>query len=41
MKIKVKEIIEGCMPVRIEGDKSDCFDLVLAEEVTLKKVNFT
>lgn len=37
MKIKVKEIIEGCMPVRIKGDKSDCFDLVLGEDVTLKK----
>lgn len=37
MKIKVKEIVEGCMPVRVEGDKSDCFDLVLGEDVTLKK----
>lgn len=37
MKIKVKEIVEGCMPVRTEESKSDCFDLVLAEDVTLKK----
>lgn len=37
MKIKVKEIVEGCMPVRVGGDKSDCFDLVLGEDVTLKK----
>lgn len=37
MKIKVKEIVEGCMPVRVEGDRSDCFDLVLGEDVTLKK----
>ena len=37
MKVKVKEITLGCMPIRVEGDKSDCFDLVLAEEVTLKK----
>ena len=37
MKIKVKEIVEGCMPVRTEGSKSDCFDLVLAEDITLKK----
>lgn len=37
MKIKVKEIVEGCMPIRVEGDKSDCFDLVLGEDVTLKK----
>lgn len=37
MKIKVKEIVEGCMPVRTEESKSDCFDLVLAEDVALKK----
>ena len=37
MKVKVKEITLGCMPIRVEGDKSDCFDLVLAEDVTLKK----
>lgn len=40
MKIKIKEITEGCMPIRVEGDKSDCFDLVLAEDVTLKKGEF-
>lgn len=37
MKIKVKEITKGCFPVRTGGDKSDCFDLCLAEDVTLKK----
>ena len=37
MKIKVKEITKGCFPVRTGEDKSDCFDLCLAEDVTLKK----
>lgn len=37
MKIKVKEIVENCMPVRSGGEKSDCFDLCLAEDITLKK----
>ena len=37
MNIKIKEIIEGCLPVRTGGVKSDCFDLFLAEDVTLKK----
>lgn len=37
MKIKIKEIIKGCFPVRTEGNKSDCFDLFLAEDITLKK----
>lgn len=37
MKIKVKEIIEGCFPVRTNNESSDCFDLFLAEDVTLKK----
>ena len=37
MKIKVKEITRGCFPVRTGEDKSDCFDLCLAEDVTLKK----
>lgn len=37
MKIKVKEIIEGCMPVRTGDGKSDCFDLILGEDITLKK----
>lgn len=37
MKIKIKEIVDGCMPIRVEGDKSDCFDLVLGEDITLKK----
>lgn len=37
MKIKVREIIEGCMPVRSGEGKSDCFDLILGEDVTLKK----
>lgn len=37
MKIKVKEIIEGCMPIRSGEGKSDCFDLFLGEDVTLKK----
>lgn len=40
MKIKIKEIELGCMPIRVEGDKSDCFDLRLAEDVTLKKGEF-
>lgn len=37
MKIRVKEIIEGCMPVRVNGANSDMFDLILGEDVTLKK----
>ena len=37
MKIKIKEIIEGCFPVRTGEGKSDCFDLILGEDVTLKK----
>lgn len=37
MKIKVKEIVEGCFPVRTGNTKSDCFDLRLAEDVVLKK----
>lgn len=37
MRIKIKEIIQGCFPVRTNGDRSDCFDLVLGEDVTLKK----
>lgn len=37
MKIKVKEITKGCFPVRTNGKSSDCFDLILAEDVTLKK----
>lgn len=37
MKIKVKEIVEGCMPVRVNGVNSDMFDLILGEDVTLKK----
>lgn len=37
MLIKVKEITEGCFPVRTNGIKSDCFDLCLAEDVVLKK----
>lgn len=37
MNIKVKEITKGCFPVRTNGSKSDCFDLCLAEDVTLKK----
>ena len=37
MKIKVKEITEGCFPVRTNDKNSDCFDLFLAEDVTLKK----
>lgn len=37
MKIKVKEIVEGCIPVRVNGIKSDMFDLILGEDVTLKK----
>ena len=37
MKIKVKEITEGCFPVRSNGSASDCYDLFLAEDVTLKK----
>ena len=37
MKIKVKEITSGCFPIRTGEDKSDCFDLCLAEDVTLKK----
>ena len=37
MKIKVKEITEGCFPVRSNGEASDCYDLFLAEDVTLKK----
>lgn len=35
--IKVKVVEEGCMPVRSGKGKSDCFDLTLAETVTLKK----
>ena len=37
MKIKVKEITKGCFPVRSNGEASDCYDLFLAEDVTLKK----
>lgn len=37
MKIKVKEITAGCIPVRSGGVKSDCFDLYMAEDVSLKK----
>ncbi len=37
MKIKVKEITPGCFPVKTGGDKSDCFDLCLAEDVIMKK----
>lgn len=37
MKIKVKEITEGCFPVRSNGQASDCYDLFLAEDITLKK----
>lgn len=37
LKIKVKEITEGCFPVRANGVASDCYDLFLAEDVKLKK----
>lgn len=37
MKIKVKEITSGCFPIRTGLTKSDCYDLVLAEDVTMKK----
>ena len=37
MKIKVKEIIKGCAPIRSNGELSDCFDLRLAEDINLKK----
>lgn len=37
MKIKVKEITKGCFPVRSNDKDSDCYDLFLAEDVTLKK----
>lgn len=37
MKVKVKELVEGCFPVRTEDSKSDCFDLCLAEDVSIKK----
>lgn len=37
MKIKVKEITKGCFPVRSNGEASDCYDLFLAEDVTLKE----
>lgn len=37
MKVKVKEIVSGCFPIRSNGNKSDCFDLYLAEDVSLKK----
>lgn len=37
MKIKVKEITKGCFPIRSNGSASDCYDLFLAEDVTLKK----
>lgn len=37
MKIKVKEITSGCFPIRSNGQASDCYDLFLAEDVTLKK----
>ena len=37
MKIKVKEITKGCFPVRSNDEASDCYDLFLAEDVTLKK----
>ena len=33
MKIKVKEITEGCMPVRVNGD---AFDLKAAKDITIK-----
>lgn len=37
MKIKVREIVDGCLPIRSGAHKSDCFDLFLAEDVKLKK----
>lgn len=37
MRVKVKEITEGCFPVRTNGSNSDCYDLFLAEDVTIKK----
>lgn len=37
LKIKVKEITSGCFPIRSNGKDSDCYDLFLAEDVTLKK----
>lgn len=36
MKVKVKEITEGCFPVRTNNSASDCFDLILAENVIMK-----
>ena len=39
MKIKVKVNTAGCIPVRTSGKKSDCFDLKLAEDITIKKGN--
>jgi dUTP pyrophosphatase len=37
MRVRVREIVEGCFPKRIGGSKSDCIDLILGEDVTLKK----
>lgn len=37
MRIKVKEITKGCFPIRSNGSASDCYDLFLAEDVTLKE----
>lgn len=37
MKINIREIVAGCFPVRTGGSKSDCFDLFLGEDITLKK----
>lgn len=36
MKVKVKEIVNGCMPKKF-GGISDCFDLILGEDIKLKK----
>lgn len=37
MKIRIKELVEGCFPVRTGNNKSDCYDLFLGEDVTIKK----
>lgn len=37
MRVDVLEITQGCFPIRTSGVKSDCYDLFLAEDVTLKK----
>lgn len=37
MKIKVKDITGWCFPVRKLGEYSDCFDLFLAEPVSLQE----